>query len=125
MGEGVIYGLLLTDDWRKSLEILDSSLPSRVYSGVVERAIHEEDEELTWKLLNEMVAKCKIPKNEVFTSYIRLSEKKTSTFTDNINKMLTFIGDNQILVSTEVANDLQRAVRNFGFYCSTTAVTKQ
>lgn len=129
LGEGLIYGLVLTPNWRKSLEILDSikisSVPSpKVYSAVIERATQEEDEETVWNLMNDMVKDCKILQEYVFLAYIGFCEKKTNKFDENINKMLTFIGDNQIIVTTDVATQLYRSFQKFNYVCSITAVNK-
>ncbi|XP_037035089.1 mitochondrial ribonuclease P catalytic subunit-like [Bradysia coprophila] len=55
--EGIIYGLVLTADWRRSLEILDSiqisSKPSSD-SAVIQRALQEQDEHLVWKLIENI-----------------------------------------------------------------------
>ncbi|KAG4071406.1 hypothetical protein HA402_011560 [Bradysia odoriphaga] len=126
--EGIIYGLVLTADWRRSLEILDSiqisSKPS-LYSAVVQRALQEQDEHLVWKLLDAMVTDCDEIQNEVFMSYIAFCEREAVTFSEHIDKMLTFIGDNRIVVSTTVVNEIQRSFHKFNHNCSTATVSKQ
>lgn len=130
LSEGVIYGLICTTQWRKSLDIFDSmkelkTPSSRIYSAVIHRAIQDEDEPLVWNLFDNMIAECTVLQNEVFVSYIGFCEKNSHTFAEKINKMLTFIKDNEILVTTEVANEFQRAFQMFGYNCSITAIAKQ
>lgn len=129
LGEGIIYGLVLTENWRKSLEILStikiSFIPSpAVYSAVIQRAIHEEDEMIVWNLMNDMVRDSKTLQKDLFVSYIGFCEKYSEKFTENINKMLTFIGDHQIIITTEVVTQLHRAFQKFNYDCSITAVSK-
>lgn len=129
LGEGLIYGLVLTDDWRKSLEVLDaiqiSSIVSpAVYSAIIQRAIQEEDEPIVWDLMNDMVRNCKNLRKDVFMSYIGFCERNSAKFAENINKMLAFIGDNRIIVTAEVATQLHSVFQKFDYVCSITAVTK-
>lgn len=120
---------MLTPSWRKSFEILDSiknsSVPSpKVYSAVIQRAIREEDEEAVWNLMNEMVKDCKVVQKDVFIAHIEFCEKYSDKFEENISRMLIFIGDNQIIVNTEVAIQLHRAFQRFNYVCSITSVSK-
>lgn len=130
LAEGVIYGLVLTNNWRKSLDILDSikiaAVPSpAVYSAVIQRAIADEDEKIVWTLMHDMVNDCKSLQKEVFLAYIGYCEKYPAKFTENINRMLTFIGDNQIVLTTEISTRMHRAFERFDNYvCSITAVSK-
>lgn len=94
------------------------------YSAIVQRALQEEDEQLAWDVLN-MALECDAVDNDVFIKYIGYCEKNEGSFTENINKMLTFIGDNQILVSRKVVNEFQRVFQRFNHSCHITAVSKQ
>lgn len=130
LGESLICGLLLTKDWRKCLELLNSikvlAKPSTfVYSAIIGRAINDEDENIFWTLLKEMVSNCEFLPNEPFTSYISFCEKNSRTFTENINKMLTFIEENEILVSNGVVNEFQSAFQRFGYTSTISSITKQ
>ncbi len=96
-----------------------------MYSAVIQRAIEENDEPIAWNLLNNMAIECAVLPNDVFKSYIGFCVKQSNTFRKNINKILTFIEDNQIIVTTEVVNELQRAFQRFNYNCSINGVTKQ
>ncbi|KAJ6634895.1 Mitochondrial ribonuclease P catalytic subunit [Pseudolycoriella hygida] len=128
LGEGLLHGLVLTDEWRKSLDIMDSmkfcSNPSSsAYSAVIGRALHEGDESLGWNLFNDMIANCTTTlRNEAFESYIHFCEKNNDEFEKNINKMLTFIRDNEILITDKIARAFQRAFEKFDYNCSITTV---
>lgn len=130
LGEAIIYGLILTADWRKSIEIFDaikiSSKPSSTaYSIVIQRALQEQDEHLVWNLLNAMADDCGEIQNEVFISYIGCCEREPNTFIENIDKLLTFIGENRIVISTKVVNEFQRTLHKFNHNCSTSTLSKQ
>lgn len=130
LSEATIMGLVLTTEWRKSVEILESikfaSNPSSsMYSVIIQRALQEKDEHLACSLLNDMVTQCEIIKNEVFVAYIEFCEKNAKTFTEQIDKILSFIGDKEILVTTKVIKDFCRAFQKFGYNCSLTTINQQ
>lgn len=124
-GGRLIQGLVVTKEWRQSLVIMDSlklvdNPPLCAYTAIMKRALQEEDEELYWKLANDMVLHLNVLSNEIFTSYFAFCEKKFDTFNENINKILTFVGDNEILLPLDVVNQLQNVFQKFGFTSRTT-----
>lgn len=130
LGEAAIFGLVLTTDWRKSVDIMNSikllSKPSSAtYCAIIQRAIQENDQPLAWELLNTVAAECKVVQNDVFIEYIRYCEKTRDQFMENVNKMLSFIENNEILISTPVAKELHRAFQSNGYNCSVTTVTRR
>lgn len=78
-----------------------------------------------WNLLNAMADDCDEIQNEVFISYIGCCEREPSTFIENIDKLLTFIGENRIVISTKVVNEFQRTFHKFNHNCSTSSLSKQ
>lgn len=121
---------MLTDDWRRSLEILEAvkslSKPTpKSYTAIIERAIREGDEHIYWKVSDENVNLHDYLRKEVLVSYIDFCEKNANSFTDNINKILTFIGDNGVLISVDVANAFRSAFERFGYNCGITSISRQ
>ncbi|XP_037040469.1 mitochondrial ribonuclease P catalytic subunit-like [Bradysia coprophila] len=129
LGVAIIRGLVLTADWRKSLDIIDSLRTSSqlqtVYSAIVQRAIQEQDEHLVWEMFDKIAAKRICLHDEVLTLYIGQCERNASTFKENIDRMLAAIGANRILVTAEVANEFQRAFRRFNYSCTVTTVSER
>ncbi|KAJ6646082.1 Mitochondrial ribonuclease P catalytic subunit [Pseudolycoriella hygida] len=124
LGEGLIYSLLLTNDWRRCLEILDLTEISNfsLYETIMERVIQEKEE---WQIFNKMVTKNNL-KDEFFIAYIAICKKTSGdTFSEKINKILDFIHDNEILISDKVVAEFKRAFETLGYSCSKTSLTKR
>lgn len=113
--ENAIHGLCVTKDWMKSFELLDmiritSSPNATTYSVIITKAFSSGCEEVGWKLLDEMVKNLKEPRSEVYFAWF-----KNFTKVEELEKMLTFISDNGLLISDEAIEELQKIFRSCNY----------
>lgn len=94
--EHCITSLCLTDQWEKSLEIIEtmkmSGFPgTSVYSALAGAAFRNESINIGWKALSEIVSRKLIPQAIAYRSYLQYCEKvgKTS-FNDKVEEMFKF-----------------------------------
>lgn len=118
---------MATDKWMNSIELLESikltSKPTAsAYSVISSKAFDANQPEIGWQMLRECVSDEKIPKCEAFQSYIRWCHN-TSTCFDNITKMLQFIGQNNLVISRKVVNDLEHILTEYN--CHTVSIGKK
>lgn len=108
LAENLIHGLCLTKDWMKSLDILShirifSAPKAATYSCIISKALDEDNLEVAWSLLNQMISEQLAPRTQVYIKYFK-------KFKDNIvetEKMLRTIGENDLLLPEKVIEDLQ------------------
>ncbi|XP_017064161.1 mitochondrial ribonuclease P catalytic subunit [Drosophila eugracilis] len=114
--EHVIHGLVATDGehWQGALSLLDmmkvTSTPTlAAYSALVEKAFCAEksDQELSWRLLEEMATARKPPKCEVYLALLNRLAKETTQLPVQLRRLLEFLERYEILVSKRVAERLQ------------------
>ncbi|KAH8420549.1 hypothetical protein KR009_011287 [Drosophila setifemur] len=117
--EHLIHGLVATkDEWRSALPLLEmmkvTSAPSiAAYSALVEKAFTEESLEeqeenlLSWRLLEEMALERKPPKCEVYLSLINRLAREPALLPAQLQRLLHFLERHEILVSQRVVEGLQ------------------
>ncbi|XP_017120327.1 mitochondrial ribonuclease P catalytic subunit [Drosophila elegans] len=116
--EHVIHGLVATNDhWQSALPLLEmmkvTSAPSvAAYSALAEKAFSvadSEDQELAWRLLEEMALARKPPKCEVYLALLNrlASSESVSELPAQLERLLQFLERHEILVSQRVAQRMQ------------------
>lgn len=121
--ENLIHALVLTNKWLETLQLLDSikvtaKPTASAYSCIAARAFQQKELELGWRILNECVAAEKIPKCEVFLSYIDWCGNQNDQATEHLIKMLQFIELHEIIVSRKVIDRLRATYETFGYVCA-------
>lgn len=121
--ENLIHALVETDKWLETLQLLDTikltaNPTASAYSCIAARAFLQNDLVLGWKILNECVVAEKIPKCEVFLSYIDWCRKQNDGVTDHLVKMLQFIGLHEIIVSRKVVDRIRETYETLGYVCA-------
>ncbi|KAH8354140.1 hypothetical protein KR084_001390 [Drosophila pseudotakahashii] len=117
--EHIIHGLVATggSDWRRALPLLEmmkvtTSAPSvSAYSALAEKAFsveqEDQDEELAWRLLEEMAVARKLPKCEVYLALLNRLGRETNKLPAQLKRLLDFLERHEILVSQRVAERMQ------------------
>ncbi|XP_055389123.1 mitochondrial ribonuclease P catalytic subunit [Condylostylus longicornis] len=130
--ENLIFGLVCTSDWKKSLELLQitklSAKPSNnVYSLIISKAFENAtDNELGWTLLHEMVNEYKKQPNcKIFISILK-SIQNEADYTkqiETLNRLLSFIGEHDIVISKLVTNELTKTLDSMNLKNSQTQIS--
>lgn len=115
---------MLTDKWQDTFNLLDmikiTTKPSTSsYNVIIAKTFNENQLEIGWKLLNEMIAIDRSPNCEVFLSYLHAVDVK---YVENIEKILSFIGDNRIVISRRVITELKYIYEKLGYSCQFTTI---
>lgn len=113
--EHVILALCVTPDWKLSIKCLEDikitcKPSSSTYTAIISRAFDSSDTiKIGWDLLNEMIAMERKPQCKIFISWINYCKKNQdlNESLKNIEKMIEYIGNNDILVSKLVAESFE------------------
>ncbi|XP_016987023.1 mitochondrial ribonuclease P catalytic subunit [Drosophila rhopaloa] len=113
--EHVIHGLVATnDDWQSALPLLEmmkvTSAPTvAAYSALAEKSFNVEspEQELAWRLLEEMAAARKPPKCEVYLALLNRLASESDKLPAQLKRLMQFLERHEILVSQRVAERLQ------------------
>lgn len=119
----LILALSVTKEWRDVLKIVDkqknaeSSMakpPAIVYRTLVTKAFSEDDQQLGWKLLDEISKKNILPDNRIFLAYWDYCRRFKLELGENLDKMMEFIRKNQIIVQKEIVDGLAGLIGDAG-----------
>jgi ribonuclease P protein 3 len=98
--ESLIHGLSLTKEWKSSLKYLeqvksiDKAPSESTYCCIISRAIDENDNDLAWKLLDEMAEGDMIPKSFIFIQWI----EKYRNDCAKMEQMFEYIANNHFIL---------------------------
>lgn len=126
--ESCILTLSLTTYWRKSLDLLKeieiSSSPSnRAYSAIIAAAFVNNDHDLAWQLLEDMVLKEKIPTDLPILSY--LNQVKNSEHPKILlEKLFNFFREYEFICKEDIIETLEKVVNSLHYIGSTVNVRK-
>lgn len=120
--ENLIHGLVQTSKWLETLQLLETikltaKPTASAYTCIAARAFQENEVVLGWRVLNECVVD-KIPKCEVFLSYIDWCRRQDDGVTEHLTKILQFIGLHEIVVSRKVIDRLRETYESHGYVCA-------
>jgi len=104
--ENVIHALSITKHWKECLKLLDEikitcSPGVSAYSVIVAAAFANNENDLAWKLLDEIVVNDRTPQSVAYLSYIKQCKKM-----EHLEKLFEFFRLNVIKCDTEVARSL-------------------
>ncbi|CAG9770290.1 unnamed protein product [Ceutorhynchus assimilis] len=107
--ENMALPLSLTKEWQKCFNIIQeikrtSSVSTTVYSAVAASAFINNEEDLAWNLLNEVLSLDKLPLSVAFLSYIEVLKKQKRKV--DLVKLLTFFKESEMLCHEEVVNGI-------------------
>lgn len=113
--KSVITGLCRTDDWRNSIDyierIRDFAVSNDIYHTVAHRAFKELDFDLGFNCLRGSVYK---GETEIFNTYWASCMRDPSTALENLERMLAFIGEREILLQSSCIKSLLNVFNGFG-----------
>lgn len=115
---------MLTDKWPDTYNLLEmikiSTKPSTAsYNVIIAKSFKENQLDIGWKLLNEMITIDRSPNCDVFLSYLKAVREKG---VEKIDEILSFIGENRIIVSLRVITQLKNIYQNFQYDCKFTTI---
>lgn len=107
-------------DWRNVLDLVKNEGMScnrssvQMFNNLTVRAFWDADIALGWEMLNKINEKKFQPNCETFRAYLDYCSLDQATFVQNVEKMLEFIGTNDVIVSKVVIDDLNHKINQFG-----------
>ena len=125
--KNLIYGLCATDQWKQSLKLIENikqvSKPSlNVYCVIIETSFRNDDRNIGWRLLNEMIKENCLPKCKVYVEWLNYAERNKLTTLKDANLLLQFISDNQIMVTKLVTEKLKEIYSKLNYFCNYTSM---
>lgn len=118
----------MTTEWKKSINIIEKyniqccASTLSAFSLIAANAFWEDQPEIGWKMLNKISETLFFPNCISFMAYWDYCNAHADELKINIEKMLTFIGDNHILVSKIVIDKLQYTLDTSSIAVSITKV---
>lgn len=119
----LILSISLTKQWRDVLTTIESQRnaglpmgkpPVMVYKILIAKAFSEDDQQLGWKLLNEVIKENILPDSRVFSAYWSYCSRFNTKLNENLEKMIEFIKENNIIVQKEVIDGLANLIESAG-----------
>lgn len=126
--ENLILAISKTNEWQKAEKLLEmiklTCKPSATaYSIIISTAFTENAMDVGWRLLHEMVEDFdRIPKCQVFITYFKWCHQQLQNNIEHIEKMLNFIGQNRIMVSKAVVDELRNIFEKNDMQCQYTSI---
>lgn len=109
-----------SNNWRKAANFIinDGFHCSRssisIFNNLTSQAFVEADHNLGWQMLAKINDSNLQPNCDSFLAYWDYCTVDHSTFADNVEKMLEFIAQNDIIISKTVIEELTHRIQHFG-----------
>lgn len=119
-----------SSNWRNVLELvknegLECNRSSvQIFNNLTAQAFRDTDIKLGWEMLNKIHNNNFQPNCETFQAYLDYCSIDRATFKENVEKMLEFIGKNDVIVSKIVIEDLNHKIEQFGGSATPTELSK-
>lgn len=109
LAENVIHGLVLTHNWMKCLDLLThiqlTSTPSTsAYCCIISKALDEDNLDIAWKLLDQLLSNQHVPTVSVFLKYFN----KFRHDDEATEKMLNLISENNLMLPEKSIEEFQK-----------------
>ncbi|XP_055325484.1 mitochondrial ribonuclease P catalytic subunit-like [Sitodiplosis mosellana] len=107
-------------DWRNVLDLVKNQglkcnrSSVQVFNNLTAQAFWDADTALGWEMLNKINREDFQPNCETFQAYLDYCSMDRATFVENLEKMLEFIGKNDVIVSKTVIKTLNHKIKKFG-----------
>lgn len=126
--ESTILAFSVTGNWKQCLEIMKeieitTIISSRAYSAIIAAVFLNGENELGWNLLEDMLAKEKMPLSLPFITYINVA-KKSGEAKSMLEKLLVFFHENDFICDEDVISSLSTLVNCIGFQATQVNVRK-
>lgn len=124
LAENVIFGLSLTRNWMKCIDLLKhiefTSIPSsRTYSCVISKALDEDKLDIVWNLLHTVLANQRAPS----TFLIKKFFSKYQNDDAKMEKMMNLIGDYCLMLPEDEINEFKEILK--GRNCESVSITRK
>lgn len=117
-----------TGEWKHCVEIINkynlkcSKENLKVFSDISANAFWENEVEIGWKMMRKIVEEHFAPNCISFIAYWHHCAENRDQFVVNVEKMLNFIGRNDILISKIAINELKKELDQLQFHASNTKI---
>lgn len=121
----MIQVLSVTDRWKNSLDLFYriKRPAAKSYFSVIGKALKENEADVAWQLLDQCLSHDIIPSCQVFLDYWNFCRLSESSFVENVERIMAFIGRHEILVSQLTVNELMKVLRENGHQVELTNVS--
>ncbi|CAH0550785.1 unnamed protein product [Brassicogethes aeneus] len=127
--ENLILGLSVTKEWKKCLELFEeikitAIANNSVYSAFISSAFLNNEEDLAWQFLNELIENNRTPKSIIFTSYLATAKKLKSKekIHAKLEKMFEFLKNNDLRLEKTAIEKLEELSTSLKVSTMTTKV---
>lgn len=126
--EHCIVSLCLTDQWEKTLEIIEmiritSNPGASVYSAIIAAAFRNEKSDIAWKMLLEMTLHRLMPQNIVYMSHLQYCELERTKINNRIEEMFKFWAEHSIIPRNCIINAYVNTVTKYGWSVAPTTIS--
>lgn len=128
--ESCIISLCLTDEWKRTYELIDmvktTSVPGKtVYSALASAAFRNGESSAAWEALLQIVSRKQIPQDIVYKSYLQFCEREDErTFNDKIEEMFAFWSENSIMPYNRIISAYADVAGRYGWSATATSISK-
>nr|XP_023014613.1 mitochondrial ribonuclease P protein 3 [Leptinotarsa decemlineata] len=130
--ENAVTALCLTSQWKKCLELMKeieiSTVPNQAsYSALISAAFVNEEEDMAWQLLNEMLANNRTPLSICFLTYLGTlrQQKKKEKLMEKLEMLFSFFQESDYMCDQETAKVILNLCKGDGFRNKFTSITYQ
>ena len=128
--DSLIESLSLTKHWRESFKLLDmckiTGNPSvGSFSQLAKACFQNGEVDTGWQLMNECIDIGKYPSCMTYLAWIDHSKKDPLTLVENIEKMLNFTSDKDVLLTKTVTQELGMLFDSLGYSCSYSHINRR
>lgn len=126
--EHCIVSLCLTDQWEKTLEIMEmiriTTNPGiSVYSAIIAAAFRNEKSDIAWKMLLEITLCGLMPQNIVYMSHLQYCKLERTKFNNRIEEMFKFWAEHSIMPHNCIINAYINTVTKYDWSIATTTIS--
>ncbi|CAG9861360.1 unnamed protein product [Phyllotreta striolata] len=128
--EGSISALSLTKDWKKCITLLEdiklTKIPSNLsYSVTASAAFLNNEIDIGWSLLQQMILDEKNIDNIVYYAYLNYLKATKNDIKIELEKLFMFLQENDIVIESDVALKISEFGNESGLTNFATAVSKR
>lgn len=112
LAENVISGLCLTKEWKRSFELLNhfrsagSSPSGTALSCIITKALEEENHDIAWNLLHQMISEQIVPRSLIFLEFFQ----KLRGNEDKLDELMNIISENSLMLPERDIEDFRKVV---------------
>lgn len=126
--EHCIVSLCLTDQWEKTLEIMEmikitTNPGTSVYSAIIAAAFRNKKSDMVWKMLLEMTLHGLKPQDIVYTSHLLYCELEKTKINDRMEEMFKFWAEHSIMPSNRIINAYINTVTKYNWSVISTTIS--